>query len=243
MGTKKILQHVAIIMDGNGRWAKKQGLSRIAGHTKGAETVKTIVKTAIKNKIQYLTLFAFSTENWNRPENEIKGLMNLLVERMHSEREEFTSRGIKLRILGDLSKFPKHIQEMINKLQEETAQNSTLVLNIALNYGGRCEIVRAAREISRQVLDGKITLDHIDEKLFSRFLYTNDIPDPDLLIRTSGELRISNFLLWQLAYTELYFTPVLWPDFDETEFEKALADYYSRERRFGKISEQIQHDE
>lgn len=243
MKSEKALKHVAIIMDGNGRWAKKHGLPRIAGHARGAEAAKTVVKAAIKNKIKYLTLFAFSTENWNRPEDEVQGLMNLLVEKIHSEREEFVNNGINLRILGDLSRFPLQIQDMIISLQRDTFYNNTLILNIALNYGGRCEIIRAVKNISERVLEGKITPAQIDDMLFSQFLYTRDIPDPDLLIRTSGEMRISNFLLWQIAYTELYFTPVLWPDFDEKEFEKALLEYNSRERRFGKTSEQIQYDE
>jgi len=238
----KTLKHIAIIMDGNGRWAKKHAQPRLYGHAKGAETVKTIVKACIKHNIPYLTLFAFSTENWNRPEDEVEGLMNLLVETVHRERQELIQNGVRFRSIGDITAFPSHVKELIQDLEQKTRQGNRLFLNIALNYGARAEILHAVKEICKDIQANKLSIDRIDENIFSSYLMTHAIPDPDLLIRTSGEMRISNFLLWQLAYTELYFTPVCWPDFDEKEFEKAILEYYSRERRFGKISEQLNNN-
>ena len=236
---KDIPQHVAIIMDGNGRWAKAHGLDRTDGHRQGAETVKTIVKAAAKAGVKYLTLYAFSTENWKRPKKEVDAIMDLLVFMLDREIEELNSSGVRLLTIGDISRLPGQTQNLISKSVDLTAKNELLTLVIALNYGARNEILRATSNIAKDVANKIISPDQIDEKLFSSYLYTAEMPDPDLLIRTSGEQRISNYLLWQLAYSELYFSPVAWPDFDEEEFNKALVTFSSRERRFGMTGEQI----
>ncbi|MFO7153377.1 MAG: isoprenyl transferase [Caldicoprobacter oshimai] len=233
--SKPLPQHVAIIMDGNGRWATKRGLPRVAGHRQGVEALREVIKTSDELGIKYLTLYAFSTENWKRPASEIDALMSLLVEYLRREIRELNSNNVKISVLGQVEAFPTVAQREIAKAVELTKNNTGLNVNIALNYGGRAEIVRAAKAIARDVLDKKISIDDIDERLFSSYLYTANIPDPDLLIRTSGEFRLSNFLLYQVAYTELVFTApdVLWPDFDKKAYLEAIMEYQGRQRRYG----------
>ncbi|HEA84026.1 MAG TPA: isoprenyl transferase [Thermodesulfobacterium geofontis] len=233
----KLPRHVAIIMDGNGRWAKSKGLPRIYGHKKGAEVAKKIIYKTKELGIPYLTLFAFSKENWLRPEEEIKTLLELLKVYLDAEFEEMKKGGIKFKVIGDKEDFPKDLQEKLELIEKTTEKNDKMVLCMALSYGGKNEIVKATRKLAEEVKKGKISPEDIDEKLFRNFLDTKDIPDPDLLIRTSGEMRISNFLLFQLAYTEFYFTSIYWPDFDENEYLKALYSYQQRERRFGRVYE------
>ncbi len=233
----RLPKHVAIIMDGNGRWAKKRGLPRIFGHKKGVEVVKKIVRKTRSLGIPYLTLYAFSKENWQRPKKEINFLFSLLKEYLKKEVPELKSQDIRLKIIGDREDFSQDIQEFLEWAENETAQCRELTLCLALSYGGRAEILRAVKLISEEVKRGNIEPSQIEEKLFRKFLYTANIPDPDLLIRTSGEMRISNFLIFQMAYTEFYFTPVYWPDFTEEEYIKALEDFQRRERRFGKVDE------
>lgn len=225
--------HIAIIMDGNGRWAETRGLPRIAGHKRGAESVRRTLEAAAHAGVSYLTLFGFSSENWNRPAGEVGDLMGLLRLYLRSEIEELKTSGVRLRVIGDRSRFDPDIVELIEYAESETAGNKRITLVLALSYGGRQEIVRAARELARKAAAGEIETDAVDEAAFSDCLETVGIPDPDLLIRTSGEERISNFLLWQLAYTELVFTDVLWPDFGEKELAAAIDTYNSRERRYG----------
>ncbi len=232
---ERLPRHVAIIMDGNGRWARRRGLPRFFGHREGVKTAKRIITKACEIPIPVLTLYAFSRENWQRPREEIAVLMDLLRDYLRSELPVMLEKGIRFRIIGERERFPQDIQEMIARCEEETASGHRMTLVLALSYGSRAEIVRAARLLAQAVREGRISPEEIDETLFSGFLYTADLPDPDLLIRTSGEKRLSNFLLYQCAYTEFYFTPVLWPDFTEEEFLKALADYQRRERRFGRI--------
>ena len=232
----KLPRHVAIIMDGNGRWAKSKGLPRIYGHKKGAEVAKKIIYKTKELGIPYLTLFAFSKENWLRPEEEIKTLLELLKVYLDAEFEEMKKGGIKFKVIGDKEDFPKDLQEKLELIEKTTEKNDKMVLCMALSYG-KNEIVKATRKLAEEVKKGKISPEDIDEKLFRNFLDTKDIPDPDLLIRTSVEMRISNFLLFQLAYTEFYFTSIYWPDFDENEYLKALYSYQQRERRFGRVYE------
>ncbi|MGC8971189.1 MAG: isoprenyl transferase [bacterium] len=227
--------HVAIIMDGNGRWAQSRGLPRIYGHQEGKRNVKRIVKYAANLGVKYLSLFAFSTENWKRPKEEVNGLMELLRIGLQEERPEFIREGIRVVFFGDRSKLPREVLKEMELTESLTASNSRLNLAFAINYSGRDDILRAVKRISQKVAAGEIDIDKIDDKLISRELDTRDFPDPDLIIRTSGELRISNFFLWQSAYSEFYFTPVLWPDFDEKEFDLAIEAYQSRKRRFGGI--------
>ncbi|MDR1086798.1 MAG: isoprenyl transferase [Endomicrobium sp.] len=224
-----IPEHIAIIMDGNGRWAKKKSLPRIFGHRQGIKTVKKIVKSASRLGIKVLTLYAFSTENWERPKTEIEALFSLLSQFVEKELKELASEGVKLRILGDLSKFPQNLKTKIISACKATQKNSDLELNIALNYGARQEIVRAIEEIVKQ------NIKKPTEEIISSFLYTAGQPDPDLLIRTSGEFRVSNFLLWQIAYSEIYITNKLWPDFTSQDLEIAISEFQKRERRFGGI--------
>jgi undecaprenyl diphosphate synthase len=235
----KLPRHIAIIMDGNGRWAKDRGMTRVQGHREGAESVRVVVRTCRKLGIGVLTLYAFSQENWQRPQAEINALMELLVQYLRSERDEMMENGIQLKALGEIEQFPQSVLMQLHKVIKQTEGNRKMVLNLALSYGGRSEIVHAAQKISEECLAGKLEPKMIDEALFSGHLYTGSLPDPDLLIRTSGEFRISNFLLWQIAYTEIHITPVYWPDFREAQLIEAIRDYQSRERRFGKISEQI----
>jgi len=225
--------HVAIIMDGNGRWARARGLPRTAGHRRGAETVRTIVETAAEMGVSILTLFGFSSENWNRPEGEVRDLMGLLRLYLRNEISTLTKNGVRLRVIGERSRLAPDIVALIEDAEARTVDNRRLTLVIALNYGGRQEIVDAARRLAMAVQAGRIEAARIDEDLFGQYLFTADLPDPDLLIRTSGEQRISNFLLWQMAYTEFVFVASLWPDFSREEFEKAIREYQGRERRYG----------
>lgn len=237
---RKLPKHVAIVMDGNGRWAKQQSLPRVAGHEAGAESVKRIVKLCSEKKIPFLTLFAFSSENWQRPAKEVEHLMALFLQTLKEETETLLKHNIRLVVIGDCSRFEVDLREQIRESAQLTQHNNGLTLIIAANYSGRWDITHASRNITEDVLAGKLSLEDIRPDLFSQYVCLNQFPDPDLFIRTSGEQRISNFLLWQFAYTELYFSSVLWPDFEENEFEKALTFYALRERRFGLISEQIQ---
>lgn len=236
--TTTIPQHVAIIMDGNGRWAKARHLPRVAGHKKGFETVRQIIQTAAKKGIQVLTLFAFSSENWQRPQNEIDFLMNLFVTALKQEIKKLHENNIQLRMIGNLSRFNPELRNAIIDAQELTKNNTGMKLLIAVDYGGQWDIVNACRQMARDVLNGDKQIADITPEAITVSLSTQDLPMPDLLIRTSGEQRISNFLLWQLAYTELYFADVLWPDFDEHAFANALDFYAKRDRRFGGVNEE-----
>ncbi|WP_029266527.1 isoprenyl transferase [Virgibacillus alimentarius] len=230
-----IPNHVAIIMDGNGRWAKKQGLPRIAGHKEGMDVVKEIVVAASTLGIKILTLYAFSTENWKRPKSEVDFLMKLPKEFLHIYLPEMIENNVRIETIGEFNALPTHTKEAINYAKEKTKNNNGLLLNFALNYGSRFEIVRAIKHIMSDINTSDITAETLDEETVSRYLYTDGLTDPDLLIRTSGEQRLSNFLLWQLAYSEFWFTEVLWPDFNKEIFEKALHDYQQRKRRYGGI--------
>lgn len=231
--------HVAIIMDGNGRWAKKKGLDRIFGHQNAVESVRQATEAAAELGLKYLTLFTFSTENWDRPKDEINALMDLLVSSIEKETKTLNKNNIRLLVIGDTERLPSSVNKKLQACIEVTKNNTGLSLVMALSYSSTWEIVNASKEISKQVTAGKLKVEDIDEAVFSSFLTTKDIPNPDLLIRTSGELRISNFLLWQIAYTELYFTDVHWPDFRKENFYEAILIYQKRERRFGKTGEQI----
>ncbi len=235
----RLPRHVAIIMDGNGRWAQRRGLRRVRGHAAGAESVRLVVRQARKVGISYLTLYAFSEENWQRPGTEIRALMALLTRYLHRELKEMQDNQIAFRAMGNLSRLPQEVQKELAKTAAATAEGAQMVLTLALSYGARSEIVEAAKNIAREIQAGRLSPENIDHDLFARHLLTADLPDPDLLIRTSGEFRLSNFLLWQSAYTELYFTDTLWPDFREEEFMKALWEYQQRDRRFGLTQEQI----
>lgn len=231
----KIPHHLAVIMDGNGRWAKQRGLPRIFGHRQGVKAVRSTIQAAREVGIQVLTLFAFSQENWRRPPEEVNALMDLLHDYLERECEELMQKDISLRAIGDISRLPQKAFKRLMDVVSVTSGNQGMILNLALSYGGRAEIVMAARKLARRCLDGEMTPEQIDEDIFSQSLWTAGLPDPDLIIRTSGEMRLSNFLLFQAAYAELYVTPVLWPDFDKNEFMKALAEYESRDRRFGRV--------
>lgn len=233
----RIPRHVAIIMDGNGRWAKLRGHERSYGHQAGAETVHTIAEEAARLGIKYLTLYTFSTENWNRPSDEVAALMGLLFESI--EEETFMKNNISFRIIGDIAKLPANVQERLYACVEHTSRNTGMCLVLALSYSSRWEITEATRQITELVCEGKLQPEQIDSELLSQHLATNFMPDPDLLIRTGGEIRLSNYLLWQCAYTELYFCETFWPDFGAEELQKAICEYQKRERRFGKTSEQI----
>ena len=225
--------HVAIIMDGNGRWAKARGLPRVAGHKRGAEAVRRTVTGAAELGIQYLTLYGFSSENWKRPAAEIDDLMGLLRLYLVNEIEELHQKGVRLRVIGQRSRLQADIVRLIEHAEQHTAANRRLNLTVALSYGGRAEIAEAARRVAEEVRAGRLEPAQVDERRFERFLYTSDMPDPDLLIRTSGEKRISNFLLWQCAYAELVFLDRLWPDFTRDDLEKAITEYHGRDRRYG----------
>ncbi len=229
-------RHVAVIMDGNGRWAKKRFLPRVAGHVKGVELVREMVRACLEQGIQYLTLFAFSSENWRRPQEEVTLLMQLFVKALEQEVEKLDRNGVRLRVIGDLDRFEPRLKDLIGKAQEQTAGNTRLDLTIAANYGGRWDIMQAVNRMLAAQPDKR---DGWLEADLDPYLSMNFAPEPDLFIRTGGEERISNFLLWQLAYTELYFTPTLWPDFDAAEFGKAITSFQQRERRFGRTSEQL----
>ena len=235
----RLPRHIAIIMDGNGRWAKEQGQDRLYGHFHGVESVRNIVEGCAELGVGYLTLYAFSTENWDRPENEVAGLMELLVNTIRKEIESLHKNNIRLLVIGDMNMLPDHARQELNEALDITKNNSGLNLIMALSYSGRWEILNAAKNIARNVQEGKLSLQAIDQDTFHRYLCTADYPDPELMIRTSGEFRISNFLLYQLAYAELYFTDVRWPDFRKENLYQAIVDYQGRERRFGKTSDQL----
>jgi undecaprenyl diphosphate synthase len=232
-------KHLAIIMDGNGRWAKQKGYLRALGHESGTKSVREVVETCAKLGIENLTLYAFSTENWNRPKLEVKLLMNILINSLQDELKTLNDNNIRLNSIGNLSLLPKSAQKKLQEVIETTKNNSRMVLTLALSYGSREELINVVKNISNKVKNNIISIDSIDESIINQHLYTQDLPEVDLLIRTSGEHRISNFLLWQIAYAELYFTEILWPDFKEDDLYEAIISYQKRERRFGKTSEQI----
>lgn len=231
----KVPAHIAIIMDGNGRWAKSRFMPRTYGHKVGVETIRKVVKECSRLGVKYLTLYAFSTENWKRPKDEVSALMGLLVKYLRNELEELHKNNVKILTIGDISKLPEACIEELALAKEKTKDNTGLVMSLALNYGGRNDLVNAVKNISQDLVDGKISLDDIGDNLISSHLSTNESPDPDLVVRTSGEQRLSNFLLWELAYSEFYFTDIHWPDFDEKELQMAIFAYQSRDRRFGAI--------
>ncbi len=231
----KLPTHVAMIMDGNGRWAKKRLMNRIKGHEKGSAAVREIVRVTRELSIPFLTLYAFSTENWGRPKTEVSALMSLLKKFITSEKDEMMKNNIRLNAIGQIDRLPGEVADPLAEVMNITRNNDGLCLNLALSYGSRNEIETMVKSISGKVKNGEINLDSINEEMISDHLFTTGIPDPDLMVRTSGEMRISNFLMWQLAYAEIYFTSTLWPDFGEVEYKKILLDYQNRERRFGKI--------
>lgn len=237
--TYNLPRHIAIIMDGNGRWAEKHTIGRIRGHRKGAQAVRTVVRACREIGIKYLTLFAFSIENWDRPPKEVQALMFLLEEYLTKELAELQKQEIRLTTIGDVDRLYPSVKEKLLHVKESTLKNDKMVLNLALSYGAKDEIIYAVKKIMEDNKAGKIDIGKLDKETFSNYLYTSGMPDPDLLIRTSGECRISNFLLWQLAYTELYFIKILWPDFTKDDLFKAIASYQKRERRFGLTSEQL----
>jgi undecaprenyl diphosphate synthase len=236
---KALPAHIAIIMDGNGRWAKQRGKNRVFGHHQGVKTVRKIVENSVELKIKYLSLYTFSTENWNRPKEEVDALMNLLVETLKDQVNDLMRQNIKLNAIGNLKKLPHPTYETLTEVLHLTENNTGMVLSIALNYGGRDEIVEMTKKLAKKVKNNIILPENIDENKINLHLYTHNLPDVDLMIRTGGEKRISNFLLWKIAYAELYFTDILWPDFSKQHYYEAIADYQNRERRFGKTSEQV----
>lgn len=232
---EKVPEHIAIIMDGNGRWAKSRMMPRTYGHKAGVEIIRKVVEEAQRLGIKYLTLYAFSTENWKRPKDEVSALMKLLVTYLRKELAELDKNGVKINTIGNISKLPQVCVEELEKSKEKTKDNKSLVLTLALNYGGRADIIDAVKNICMDVQSSKLDINSIDEDLFSKYLDTKDIIDPDLVIRTSGEQRLSNFLLWEVAYSEFYYTDIHWPDFDEEELQKAVYYYQKRDRRFGGV--------
>ena len=236
----RLPRHVAVIMDGNGRWAKKRNLERSQGHVEGVNTVRKITEIASEIGVGYLTLYTFSTENWNRPKEEVDALMNLIVVAIERETPDLIKNTVRLTMIGDIERMPEFARKRLQKCMDDTSHCNGLVLNLALSYSSKWEILEAVKSIAEEVRDGKIAVEAIDDTLFGNHLTTRNIPDPDLLIRTAGDLRISNFLLWQIAYSELYFTDIYWPDFTKDDFCRAIIDYQSRERRFGKTSEQVE---
>jgi len=239
-GQSAVPLHVAVIMDGNGRWAKSRGLPRVAGHRKGVERVRDMVSTCAEKGVKYLTLFAFSSENWRRPVQEVQLLKELFLSALDNEIRKLHKNNVRFRVIGDTERFGEKITTRIRQAEALTQKNTALTLTIAANYGGRWDIAQACAELARRAARGEIDPDAITEKSLEPFLSLTGVPEPDLFIRTGGEQRISNFLLWQLAYTEMYFTPVLWPDFDRAQFEQALVSYAGRQRRFGLTGEQIE---
>ncbi len=235
----KLPQHVAFIMDGNGRWAKRQGQIRLFGHRRGVKTVKEMLTAAGDLGIKYVTVYAFSTENWSRPADEVSGIMGLLSSAIDDEIENMMKNGVRVSMIGEMERLPKYLREKVAYVIERTKNNTKLNFIVALSYSGRWDIVEAVKKIAADCVEGKVSPESINGDMFSNYLSTANVPDPELMIRTSGESRISNFLLYQLAYSELYFTDVLWPDFDREELYKALISYQNRERRFGKTSEQV----
>ena len=237
-----IPRHIAIVMDGNGRWARAKHRPRLMGHKKGVEAVRNIVKTCAGLKVECLSLFAFSSENWKRPEEEISNLMSLFMMALEREAKALARNNVRLQIIGDLSQFSEKLQQKIKQVEDLTSNSDGLKLMVAANYGGRWDVTEATKSIAQKVIDNDLVVDDINEESITENVSTYGIPDPDLFIRTGGEKRISNFLIWQMAYTELYFTDVLWPDFDANELNTAIKDYSSRQRRFGKTSEQVMAD-
>lgn len=235
-------RHIAIIMDGNGRWAEQRHLPRILGHRRGVETVRKIVTAVREEQIPFLTLYAFSSENWQRPDEEVGALMGLLGHYLSSELKTMRQQDIRLKVIGDTSRLPVNVRDILQEAVEKTAENCAMTLVLALSYGGRAELVQAARQLAVRALAGEIVPEAISDEDFSACLETHGIPDPDLLIRTSGEMRISNFLLWQIAYAELYFCETYWPDFDTAQLQLALAEYARRQRRFGLTGEQLRYE-
>lgn len=235
-------KHIAIVMDGNGRWAESRGLPRTDGHKAGFKAVQEIIKACVQREIRYLTVFAFSSENWKRPKTEVATLMNLFTKALKDDTEDLRSNGVHLQLVGELSRFSKTIQKLGQKAKNTPPEDIKLTLSLAVNYGGRWDIVNATKQISKDVQKGKLKESDIDEALFSSYTATSDLPDPDLVIRTSGEQRISNFLLWQSAYSEFYFTETLWPDFTPLELDGALQDFAGRNRRYGKTAQQIEEE-
>ena len=239
MAASNTPKHIAIIMDGNGRWAAQNKLPRIEGHRRGAEAVKRALRAAQENGVKNLTLYAFSVENWNRPKDEVLALMDLLERFLSEQIPELIKRKIRLRVIGRYRELPERIQTLLHKAEETTQDYDEYTLGLALNYGSRTEVVDAVKAVAEAAIEGLVDINDLDYESFRQYLYTRDMPDPDLVIRTSGEYRLSNFLLLQSAYSEIYFSNVLWPDFDETEFKAAIAEFTSRERRYGKTTEQI----
>jgi len=238
--TPQLPRHIAIIMDGNGRWAKKRFLPRFAGHQAGLETVRRLVKYCAQENIEVLTLFAFSSENWRRPQEEVSLLMQLFITALQREVQKLHKNNVKLRVIGAREAFPNQLQEYIAQAEQLTAQNTGLTLVIAANYGGRWDITQAAQRMAREIQQGTLQVEALNEQQFTQYLCLADLPEPDLFIRTGGEQRVSNFLLWQLAYTEMYFTDTLWPDFDQAAFQQALHSFSTRQRRFGRTGEQLE---
>lgn len=232
-------KHIAVVMDGNGRWANKRHMPRAAGHKAGVDATRKIVENCAKNHIQVLTIFAFSSENWSRPAAEVSSLMALFVSTIMAEVKKLNTKNVRVQFIGDRARFSEKLQKSINEAEVLTAENTGLHLNIAANYGGRWDVVNACRSIAKQLKDNSLTLQDIDETLFASFTSLNGMPEPDLFIRTGGEQRISNFLIWQLAYSELYFVDTLWPDFSDEDFNAAVAWYAGRQRRFGKTGQQL----
>jgi undecaprenyl diphosphate synthase len=239
VNTLKLPVHVAIIMDGNGRWARQRGHERNFGHEQGVKAVREVIESAAEMGLKYLTLYTFSTENWNRPDDEISALMSIMVQSLNNERDTLIKNNVRLKAIGDIDRLAGDVRERLNETIELTSKAKGLTLIMALSYSSRWEILEAAKKLAIDVTNGNIAASEINEAVFEKYLTTSGIPDPELMIRTSGELRISNFLLWQLAYTEFYFTELLWPDFGKEDFYKAIIDYQKRERRFGKTSEQV----
>lgn len=235
----RLPRHVAVIMDGNGRWAKQRNLERSQGHVEGVNTVRKITEIASEIGIGYLTLYTFSTENWNRPKDEVDALMNLIVVAIERETPDLIKNNVRLTMIGDIKRMPEFARTRLQKCMDDTSHCTGLVLCLALSYSSKWEILEAVKSVAEDVKSGKLHEDEINDTLFSSYLTTSHIPDPDLLIRTAGDLRISNFLLWQIAYSELYFTDIYWPDFTKDDFCRAIIDYQGRERRFGKTSEQV----
>ncbi|MBX7181225.1 MAG: isoprenyl transferase [Bacteroidia bacterium] len=236
---KRLPRHIAIVMDGNGRWAKKQGRIRTFGHENGVRSVRETTEACAELGVEYLTLYAFSTENWNRPKFEVNALMKLLVKTIHSETKTLNKNNIRLQAIGNLDSLPTETRKELMQAVENTKNNTRMTLVLALSYSSKWEIIKAVKEVAQAVKNSEISLENITEQLFEKHLCTNGMPDPELMIRTSGEHRISNFLLWQLSYAEFYFTETLWPDFNRAELYEAILDYQNRERRFGKTSEQV----
>lgn len=239
MSDELVPTHVAIIMDGNGRWAKQRKLPRTAGHKEGVKATQEIIKACGKAGVKYLTLFAFSSENWKRPKNEVSALMDLFMQSLESEVQNLVENGVRLKFLGDMDAFSKKLFKQIVRAEKLTSKNDKLFLNIAANYGGKWDVLQAVKKLMQELKSGNIKIEDVNEKLLEKYLVTESMPPPDLFIRTGGEQRISNFLLWQLAYTELYFTDVLWPEFNLQELENAFESFRLRQRRFGRTQEQI----